>query len=358
MKLGRLEEYRTDDGRINIDEVEKEYRIQKMPETRGASNKEKDWFKMEDGDVLIRTENLQDEGVLYTTYAELIFEELAKQVDIPCAHYDLVKYNGKNGVLSQNVARDGESLVLLKDLLECSDRKHDIGDDQNIHVEDAINSFKTFYREYGDFSKEDYVRLCNDFANMAIFDVYAMSTDRHAENCGVLYDGKRVRLAPMFDNECSLMLDSSQEKIQMLLNNRLKLINYAELESQRIYYTYDDEEFIGNDSSINKLLSDMLANSDVDISEKEDWQTTIFNLSEFGEEQRDFIKKCDKKLNITKAIEAVEHRIGTKLPDELSQFVEAAFNSRKELIREELVLDDIEEEREDITNDENNHILE
>lgn len=359
MKLEQLEKYRDEYGRINIDKLEKDCAIDKVPETRGASNKEKDWFKLDDCDVLIRTENLLDEGVMYTTYAELIFEELAKQVDIPCAHYDLVTYKGENGVLSKNVAKKDESLVLMKDLLECSNRKHDVGDDQNIHIEDAFNAFRTFYREYDDFSKEDYRSLCNDFVKMAIFDIFTMSTDRHTENCGVLYDGKKVRLAPMFDNECSLMLDSSQEKIHSLLKNRLNLIGYAELECQKIYLTYDEEENLEqNDSQISKLINDMLANSSVDITEHEDWQNTINNLFEFGEEQRDFIQKCDKCLNITEAIKSVEKRIKSKLPEELCEFVEATFNSRKELIREELMLDDIEEEKEEITNDENNYCLE
>lgn len=359
MKLEELEKYRNQDGRIDIDKIEEEFDFQKIPEVRGASNKDKDWFKLDDCDILIRTENLLDEGVLYTTYAELIFEELAKQVDIPCAHYDLIKYKGKNGVLSKNVAENNENLVSMKDLLECSERKHDIGDDQNIHIEDAFSSFRTLYRDYGDFSKEDYKKLCNDFANMAIFDIYTMSTDRHAENCGILYNGKNARVAPMFDNECSLMLDSRQDKIQRLLKDRLSLISYTELECQKIYLSYDDEdEVTESDSQISKLINDMLANSQADITENSDWQNTIYNLSELGDEQLDFIKRCDEKLNITEAIKSVEARIKMKLPEELCEFVEAAFNSRKELIREELMLDEIEEEREELTNDENDYFME
>lgn len=344
MKISELEKYRNEDGYIDIDKFENENSVKKVPELRGASNKEKDWFKLEDGDILIRTENLFDEGVIYSTYAELIFEELANQVDIPTAHYDLVTYKGKKGVLSQNVARNGECLISMKDLLDCGTKKHDIGDDQYIHVKDAIRTFKTFYKEYGDFPKEDYTKLCNDFLNMAIFDIYAISTDRHAENCGVLYDGKNVRLAPMFDNECSLLLDSPQDKIADLNARPSYIRESIDLEYPRIYYTYEDEDYgeeVLEDNS-DKLLYEMALNIDNNFVESADWQNTICNLSEFGDEQMKFIKKCNDKLDIKVAIQNVEERIGTRLPNELTEFVIKVVNTRKKMISNELDFDDLE----------------
>lgn len=345
MKISELEKYRKEDGYIDIDAFEKEHSVRKVPELRGAGNKEKDWFKLEDGDVLIRTENLFDEGVIYSTYAELIFEELAKQVDIPTAHYDLITYKGQKGVLSQNVAYDNESLISMKDLLDCCNRKHDIGDDQNIHVKDAIRTFETFYKEFGDFPKEDYIRICNDFVNMAIFDIYAISTDRHAENCGVLYDGKNARWSPMFDNECSLMLDSPQENIEYLINTPRVMEQYLDLQYPRIYYTYEDEDFgveVMNEDDIDKFLDEILSDTDNNFIESADWQNTICNLSEFGDEQMEFIKKCNDKLDIEAAIQNVEERIGVKLPEELTVFVSKVFNTRKKQISNELLLDDME----------------
>lgn len=350
VKLIELEKYRDkDNGRIDIDAFLKENSVSKITELRGASNKEKDWLKLDDTDVLIRTENLDSEGAIYTTYAELIFEELAKQVDIPCAHYDLVKYKCKNGVLSQNVINENESLVLMNDLLNCSKREHDIGDDQNIHVEDAINAFHTFYEEYNDFSKEDFKKMSNDFINMTIFDIYTMSTDRHAENMGIIFsvEGNKssARLAPMFDNECSLMLDSPEEKIDKLLKNRMSLLSYVELENQKIYYTEDYENDTYENKDFNDLLDNMLKQNGLDTREMTDWQTTIYNISELGENQMNFIKKCDKNLNIDEALKNVEERIGVKLPEELCKFVSATFTARKLLINEELMLYKSDEER-------------
>lgn len=356
MKLSELEKYRNkESGRIDIDAFLKENSVSKMAEPRGASNKEKDWLKLEDTDILIRTENLDSEGALYTTYAELIFEELSKQVDIPCAHYDLITYKGKNGVLSQNVINKNETLVLMNDLLDCTQREHDIGDDQNIHVEDAIKSFHTFHQEYNDFSKEDFKKMSNDFLNMAIFDIYTMSTDRHAENMGIIYlcegDKTSARLAPMFDNECSLMLDSPEEKVDKLLKNRISLMKYVEMEGQKIYYTEDYENDNYEDTGMfDEFLDNMLKQNGADTKEMSDWQTTICNISELGESQMNFIKKCDENLNIDKALENVERRIGVKLPEKLCEFVSATFNTRKLLINEELMLYNLGEEKTNLEN--------
>lgn len=361
MTLEELGKYRGKDGRINIDKfLEENQGVLKTAEIRGASNKEKDWLKLDDTEILVRTENLDAEGVEYATYAELIFEELAKQVDIPCAHYDLVTYKGKKGVLSQSVVNSNETLVHMKDLLDCYKRDHDDGDDQNIHIEDAIKTFHRFYKEENGFSKEDFKRISNDFINMAIFDIYAMSTDRHGENMGIIYsvvDGKETaRMAPMFDNECSLMLDSPKEKIQRLIKNRMYLINYTELESQKIYYTDDYEE---NDNfeaqeknEFNQFLNNMLKIDGYE--ENSGWQITLENISELGEEQTEFIKKCDKNLNIEKALKSVEERIGTKLPEELCEFVSAAFNTRKFLINDELMLSEFDEKETKIDKIHNN----
>lgn len=358
MTLEGLEKYREKNGRINIDKFLEENKLEKVPEIRGASNKEKDWVELEDSKILLRTENLDAEGVEYTTYAELIFEELAKQVGIQSAHYDLITYKGKRGVLSQSVVEKDETLVHIKDLLDCYKRDHDDKDDLNIHVEDAIKTFHTFYETENGFSKEDFKKISNDFLNMAIFDIYAMSTDRHGENMGIIYsvkDGKETsRLAPMFDNECSLMLDSPKEKIQRLLKNRISLMSYVEMESQRIYYAEPDYDFEENDKSevkeineFNELLSTLIKQSGGKEKEEADWQTTIYNISELGEEQMEFIKKCDKNLNIEKALESVEERIGAKLPNELCEFVSAAFNTRKMLVNEELGLYDLEESKDE-----------
>lgn len=298
MKISELERYRKENGYIDIDELEKEHVISKIPEPRGASNKEKDWLELEDGNILIRTENLFDEGVIYSTYAELIFEELAKQVNIPTAHYDLVTYKGKKGVLSVNVLDKEECLVSMMDILDCSNRMHDVGDSQNIHIKDAIRSFRTFYKEYGEFSKEDYVKLCNDFLNMAIFDIYAISTDRHAENCAVLYDGKNARLSPMFDNEQSLLLDLPKDTMENLISNPSKIQKRIDLEYPRIYYTYEEEdygEYNVENNDLDKLLSGII---DDDFIEDANWQNTICNIAETGSEQMEFIQKCNSSLNI------------------------------------------------------------
>ncbi len=95
MKLNDLEKYRNEDGYIDIDATEF-VATPENREDRGSQEREKDWMNLEDASVLLRTELFTDEETKnYCNYAELLFEELAKQVEFPSAHYDLIKYKGK-----------------------------------------------------------------------------------------------------------------------------------------------------------------------------------------------------------------------------------------------------------------------
>lgn len=140
MKTENLEQYREDDGYINIDTISELENVERLREDRGSSNREKDWYMLDDNEILLRTNLFSGENVLYTNYAELIVEELAKQVDLPCAHYDLIKYKGQDGVLSQNVATNNQSLVLLRSLLETFGR-YDEGV-REVNIDDAFMTFR------------------------------------------------------------------------------------------------------------------------------------------------------------------------------------------------------------------------
>ena len=58
-------------------------------ETRDEFNgkREKFWYKFDDIDVLFKKSNLDIDT--YEDYAELLAEELAKQIGLPTAHYDM-----------------------------------------------------------------------------------------------------------------------------------------------------------------------------------------------------------------------------------------------------------------------------
>lgn len=95
MKLEDLENYRDENGFIDMDLAINENKLETGNELRGSQNRDKFWVFLDDTEVLVRSENLDECAKDYTIYAELLVEELAKQVGIDCAHYDAMKYNGK-----------------------------------------------------------------------------------------------------------------------------------------------------------------------------------------------------------------------------------------------------------------------
>ena len=80
-----LLEYRdSKTGLIDMDRFKMENpNLITFDEDRGTPKRDKKWILFDDQKVLIRNEYMDKTNVLYTVYQELIFEELAKQVNFP-----------------------------------------------------------------------------------------------------------------------------------------------------------------------------------------------------------------------------------------------------------------------------------
>lgn len=324
MKIEELEAYRDENGYIDMDMVLsiKDFKI--LRETRGSQNREKFWITFDDGKIMLRTSNLDAENVEYTNYAELIVEELANQVGIPCAHYDLIKYKGHKGVYTKDVLeRKNESLILAKTLLDQTDTEDEY-DLTTMSIADLFKSHNIF-RKYDDIPKEQIAQMNLNTALRTIFQIYAMSTDAHYENTGYIFysDGteKSVVLSPLFDNECSLMLDQPMERIDDMLKDRRLLEKYVELQNQVTVVPENqrDREYL-------------------------DWQDMLFYLCDDSDTCMEFAEKCSSNLDIGSAMEKVEERIHAKLPDKLREYVTSCFKTRKKMIEKDLCINiDIDE---------------
>lgn len=328
MKLDDLENYRNNNGYINIDNTgfigNPESR-----ETRGSQEREKDWLELEDTSVLLRTELFTDEETQnYCNYAELIFEELAKQVDFSSAHYDLIQYKGKNGVLSQKVNIPNEEFFPLINFVN-SPKELEPYISVSVDLEDVFKDLKKVFKS-PEFYPEEIFKVTHDFAKMLVLDTFTMSTDRHLENCGVLISNgdegkKHVKFSPTFDNECCLMLDMPKTELERLNEKNFGIEARSELQEPLIALSENYDDSIPNWQNTIEFLAD------------EDIRNDIFNFAE----------KCSKELNIEKAIDSVEQRIHSKVPDIAKQTATKAFNYRKEQIIEALMLDLVIKEKPD-----------
>lgn len=331
MKLSELEEYRDSNGFINIDTIEKSYDIKKMPENRGSSNKETDWFIIEDGDVLARTGGLSQDAP-YTVYAELIYEELCKQVGIECAHYDLAIYKGQRGVLSQNVAKDNESLILMKDIMDSVGVEN--YENEPICIDAILETVHSMCK-FEDISNEQRSDICKDICKVAIFDVFTMSTDRHSRNLAILYSEGDIKMSPLFDNECSLMLDITPEEMLEFCQDPKRLKEYASLQMPIIYAPSDDTIHYHND-----------------------WENTLDYICDSSDELYDEAQNYYNKMDINKAMIDVEERIKCKLPQTLKEFLPKVFEQRNKMIGNHLLLDIEMDDKEEEKNNEDGYMLE
>lgn len=325
MKLEDLEKYRTENGFIDMDLALKENELEYINEIRGSQNRDKFWVVLEDTEILIRNENLDDCGVEYPVYAELIMEELAKQVGLDCAHYDIINFNGKKGVISKNVLdrNKNESMYTIRSIIG-----EDAMPNDSIDIAEVWNSIKKFASMEDNISKEKAQKAFLDVAKIAIFDTYTMSNDRHSENISLIYgndaqEGTTIfKVAPLFDNECSLMLDKPVEEIDEMLSDKKYFNDMVNLQEQMI----------------------VVPDEAKDPSNVDGWKDMLYFLTDDSDEAMDFAEECYNTLDIKEAMESVESRISAKLPEKLKEFVTKSFEIRKDSINRALIInmDDME----------------
>ena len=66
------------------------------------------WIKVKDDSYLFKPIN----EPLYNVWGELLSEEFAKKLDIPCAEYRLAQFDGKLGVITKQILKEDERLIL------------------------------------------------------------------------------------------------------------------------------------------------------------------------------------------------------------------------------------------------------
>lgn len=198
MNSKKLLEYRDKStGLIDFDRFQEENPdIEYFDEDRGIARRDKKWVFFDDKKVLVRNEYLDQNDVKYTTYQELVFEELAKQVNFPCAHYDIGKRRNKKCILLDNILDTKEnqslSMMSLRELMEQIDDVEYYFTSYNI-----IDAFKAIdnHCKCMKLGKEVQEDVMKQFCKMQVLDCFLSSSDRHVENISFIYgkDKKRKR---------------------------------------------------------------------------------------------------------------------------------------------------------------------
>ncbi len=338
LEYTELKKYRNEEGYIDIDKaIEEDVTIQR--EVRGYTDRQKDWVELNDTKVLIKTNTDKYNN---DSWSEMIATELAKQADIDCAEYDLVSYKNEKGIVSKNICNIDEELVTVNDLVGTGPTNDEYPDSTDIYY--IFDNLEERLRQDG--VKEDDIDKCMlSLRKQMLFDIYVMETDRHTENISFILgtdeNGNRTaKLSPMYDTEKSLALYDNPEYMEKIYSDILKVSEVTNMQEPKICVIPEKEEVTSNIplSKFMEFLQSNVAMDDYSTDSERIWKETLNFLCE-DDRALEYVENVLTKLDINKAIDKVEERICTKIPEHVKQMSKACFTDRKEAISYELALD-------------------
>ena len=311
-----LEQFRDKNGFIDLTQAEIVFTAQSR-EVVGNPDRIKNWVNFNGQKALIKGEAILGDEKNYGIYAELIVEEIARQLGVETAHYDLVKIldeggNEVYGVLSKSVVDTdkGEQLISLRDII--GDEPIGEGDFiDTTSLDFTVDKLRENLLLDG-YSEEDVEKLIIEYKKRLAFSLAVIDTDKHTENIAFVkkkVNGKDViSICPNFDSESALMLDNDYTTVEMLLNDYYGLQDSVNIAHPRIGTLKSKSE--GGHNSF--------------------WKDTLEELYEDDE----VLDYCDEvlqgKIDMDVVLENVEKRIKAKLHENVRYLAKYAFNIRNE----------------------------
>ncbi len=313
--LDELEQFRDENGFIDLTKAGIQF-TQETREEAGNPSRVKNWVDFQGRKALVKGEAIREEEQNYGIYAELIVEEVAKQVGQTTAHYDLVKFLGEDGkyhqgVLSVSVLENSrEQLVTLRDII--GDEPEETSDFiDTTSYEFTIRKLEEELRKDG-YDEQNIVNVITEYKKRLVFLLAVIETDQHTENIAFKQskiDGRsRIELSPNYDRESAFMLDNDISTIGKLLEDYIGLRESVDRAHPRIgtIKTIEDGGF------------------------ESYWKDTFEALCEEDEIYDYYEQNIRGTIDIEKAMEGVEQRIKAPLPEAVKLLVKHACRIRNE----------------------------
>lgn len=308
-----LTKLRDENGFINLDNIEINFSLDSR-EKKGNAQRDKNWIKLSDGrKFLLKLDDNVLDNQTGLCYSELIVDELAKQVGIDTAFYDIVKKDGKVGVISEKIISDDEELITLEDIINGAG---DVSSEGYTDLTDLLEVFRgmIYGMKDANMEKEDIKEQLMNVQKKLVFDMFTLASDNHSENISFVKrnDSTKLEISKMYDNEKSLLLESPESDIDEIYMNDINMIKYD------------------SDMSMPKMV--IFPEDNDDPKANEIWMYTFDQLYMYSDEIGDFAYDCSQNLNIDDAIEKVEERIGAKIPEKYADVAKYSFECRKKQI--------------------------
>lgn len=318
--LNDLESLRDENGFIDLTNIG----LRLTEESRniiGNQNRVKNWVDFNGTRALLKGEIMLDENDKnYGIYAELITEEIAKELGLPAAHYDLVKMKdevGKEvlGVLSVEMTDDKglkperiESLNALIGNVPSADDIHvDISD-----YDTTVEKLEKALQKEG-YSEENIQEVMNEYKKRMAFILLTADQDKHPENISFFInrneDGNQyIKMSPVFDSEAALLLDMSKSTIEKLMSDYEGLM-----------------QAVGN---AYPKIAVGLSREEGGLGEY--WADTMDKIIDDDELYDYFYEMAENSIDMDDILDRVEQRINAKLPDNVRLMAKYTVKSRQE----------------------------
>jgi len=307
-----LEQFRDEDGFIDLDALNLSFPLESR-ERMGNPDREKNWISFKGNKALYKEQVMIDDKDNGMIYAELIVEELAKQAGLEVASTDMVKEDGKKGILSYSILKDSEELHSIHSLI--GETKDSAEYFDTVDLCDMLKKTIAALGKEG-LSREDATDIITDIEKRLAFDMFIMATDRHTENISLITDSQgNFKISPLYDNENSLMLDMDIELLEDLASSPTSLKTSIDFVDPKV-------ALIPEDGTLSKSL----------------WKDTLDALCS-DDDVYDFMMDCFDMLDINKAIENVETKIKAEIPEVVKTVAINGFEYRKKEINKVMCME-------------------
>lgn len=314
-KLEDLEFFRDEKGFIDLSKADIKITSESR-EKKGTQERLKNWVDFDGKKVLIRGEVVDN----YSVYAELIVEEIAKELGIETAHYDLIKIKDEGGkesygVLSESIIDlDKQQLISLHDLI--GDESESVNTTEDVDYE-SVTRYQFTKDKLRDrlslsgYSEQDINQILLDYDKRMLFYLSVLDTDKHTENISFVKDingDGKISLSPNYDSEFSLLLELDRETAEIIAGQPFGIEEEAEVQDPKIGVIVGKE-----DGGWNEM-----------------WKDTLGALIENDEVYNYYYDHIHGKINMGEIFKRVEDRIHAPLPSIVKNMAQRAYYSRNE----------------------------
>lgn len=296
--------FRDSDGRLVLDVLKENIDYELEKEEKGKRAKK--WIKFSDGQILIK----KIKPSTYEDYAELIVEEMCKQIGLETAHYDLAILDGNPCVITWDFRKKGEKLVSGK-IFTSSAVEILTNNGEYIRKKDndqkELNNLYFIEKSLSIYLTDEEIK-----EEMSKFDLlFGLNGDIHLSNWSVFYDPRQersYRLAFNYDAGSYFRYNLSRQNLFKHLRNMLRQSN--ENNKKKIM----EEDIFGKNYVKHNSLNYKYSSTE---------KLGMSRLEEaFMEQPERFSPVLQKLYEIDsyQIINNVQKRIGTDIPTECSSW--------------------------------------